>query len=62
MAKLPKSFAWCVGQRVARKNSNELGTIVEADAQKVKVKWDRGETSYFRLDKPGNVKLAEPPN
>jgi hypothetical protein len=62
MAKLSRSFAWRVGQRVARKNSDELGTIVEADAQKVKVKWDGGKTSYFRIDKLGNVKLAEPPN
>ena len=58
MAKAPK-LAWRVGQRVARKDSNELGTNVEADAQKVKVKWDRGKTSYFRLDKPGNVKLTK---
>jgi hypothetical protein len=51
---------WQVGQRVARKNSNELGVVVEVDRGVVKVKWDRGATSYYRLEAPGNVKLAEP--
>jgi hypothetical protein len=49
---------WRVGKRVARQNSDELGTIVAVDAEKVKVKWDRGRTSYYRPDKPGNVRLV----
>jgi hypothetical protein len=48
-----------VGQRVARKNSDELGTVVEVDGGTVKVKWDRGRTSYYRPAEPANVKLAE---
>jgi len=51
---------WRVGQRVARKDSDELGTVVEVDSGLVKVKWDRGRTSYYRPRKPGNVKIAEP--
>jgi hypothetical protein len=51
--------AWRVGQRVARKVSDELGVIVEVDRGVVKVKWDRGKTSYFRPEALGNVKLAD---
>jgi hypothetical protein len=51
---------WKVGQRVARKDSDELGVIVDVDHGVVKVKWDRG--CYYRPDARGNVKLAEPPN
>jgi hypothetical protein len=51
---------WKVGQRVARKDSDELGAVVEADRGVVKVKWDRGKTSYYRPGEPGNVKRAEP--
>jgi hypothetical protein len=50
---------WKVGQRVARKDSDELGTVVEVDRGVVKVKWDRGKTSYYHPGEPGNVKLAE---
>jgi hypothetical protein len=53
---------WKVGQRVARKNGNELGVVVDVDLAVMKVKWDRGKTSYYSPDMPGNVKLAEPPN
>jgi hypothetical protein len=50
------SEGWQVGQRVCREDTQELGTIVEADHQ-IKVKWDGGRTSYFDRDKPSNVKL-----
>ena len=33
--------AWQVGQRVSRKNHDELGTVVEVNGQ-VKVRWDGG--------------------
>jgi hypothetical protein len=49
-----------VGQRVSRKNSDELGLVVQVVRGVVKVKWDRGRTSYYRPDMPANVKLAEP--
>jgi hypothetical protein len=35
------------GQRVSRKDTEEHGTVVEADGH-VNVKWDGGRTSYFR--------------
>jgi hypothetical protein len=50
---------WQIGQRVSRKNTNELGFVVEVERGVVKVKWDRGRTSYYRPDMPANVKLAE---
>jgi hypothetical protein len=50
---------WKIGQRVARKDSDLLGTIVEVDRGVVKVKWDGGKTSYYLPSEPGNVKLAE---
>jgi hypothetical protein len=51
-----------VGQLVSRKNSDELGLVVDVDNHGVvKVKWDRGRTSYFRPGLPANVKLAESP-
>jgi hypothetical protein len=55
------STTWQVGRRVSRKNSDELGTIVEANGN-IKVKWDGGKTSYYRRGLPGNVKLADTPN
>jgi hypothetical protein len=50
---------WKPGQRVARKDSDELGTIAEIDRGVVKVKWDSGQTSYYHPGELGNVKLAE---
>jgi hypothetical protein len=47
-----------VGQRVARKEG-ELGTVVEIDqGGVVKVKWDRGRTSYYH-GVPANVRLVD---
>jgi hypothetical protein len=46
------------GQRVSRIDTEELGTVVEADGE-IKVKWDGGRTSYFRRDKPANVTPKE---
>jgi hypothetical protein len=51
---------WSVGQRVARKDSNELGTVVQTDG-KIKVKWDDGRTSYFIHGKRANVRIPGPP-
>jgi hypothetical protein len=50
---------WKVGQGVSRKNSDELGVVVDVDHGVVKVKWHRGRTSYCHPDMPANVKLAE---
>ncbi|MGE9008167.1 hypothetical protein ACO2JO_06270 [Leptospira interrogans] len=47
-----------VGQRVAREDSGEQGTIVEADGE-IKVKWDSGRTSYYRRKKPAKIELVE---
>jgi hypothetical protein len=48
--------SWRVGQRVSRKNTEEVGTVVENDGQ-IKVRWDGGRTSYFRHGETANVKL-----
>jgi len=48
---------WRAGQRVVREDSDEQGTIVEVDGE-IKVKWDRGRTSYYRRGVPANVRLA----
>jgi hypothetical protein len=37
------------------KHKDKHGTVVEADGS-VKVQWDDGATSYFRRNKPANVK------
>ena len=47
-----------VGQRVSRKDSDELGAIVEVDGE-IKVKWDSGRTSYYRRSVQANVQLIE---
>jgi hypothetical protein len=47
------------GERVRRKTNDDQGTVTEADGA-VKVKWDSGQTSYFRRNKPANVKSKEP--
>jgi hypothetical protein len=50
---------WRVGQRVSRKDTEELGTVVEIDGS-IKVKWDDGSTSYFRHGDPGSIQLKQP--
>lgn len=51
---------WRAGQRVSRKDSGELGVIIDAvdfDNDRIfKVKWDGGKTIYFFRDRPGNVR------
>lgn len=47
-----------VGQRVSRRDSDELGNVVSTTGH-VKVKWDCGATSYFRWGKHANVRLKE---
>jgi len=43
---------------VSRIDSEELGTVVEADGT-VKVKWDSGRTSYFGRHERANLRLTE---
>lgn len=47
---------WQVGMRVVRMRSEGLGTIV-AVGDPIKVKWDNGQTSYFRLGRQSDVRL-----
>jgi hypothetical protein len=47
---------WQIGQRVSRKSTDELGTVVEINGS-IKVRWDGGATSYFRHGAPGNIQL-----
>ena len=51
---------WRVGQRVSRRDSEELGTVTAING-KIKVKWDGGKTSYFRHGERGNIKLKRSP-
>ena len=48
--------SWRVGQRVRRKDSEELGTVVSSNGN-IKVKWDNGATSYFKRGQPAKVRL-----
>jgi hypothetical protein len=50
-----KFFSWLVGQRVSRKDADDLGTVIET-MPKLKVRWDRGQTSYFDRERPANVR------
>ena len=52
--------AWRVGQRVSRRDTHELGTVIENDGS-IKVKWDAGRTSYFRHSEAANIKLKVVP-
>ena len=54
----PKRSTWRVGQRVARKDTRECGTVTEIDG-KIKVKWDSGGTSYFRHGDRANVQIEK---
>jgi hypothetical protein len=44
-----------IGERVVSKDTAEGGTVVEANDREIKVKWDRGGTSYYRRGRAGNV-------
>lgn len=52
----PNRTTWPVGLRVSRKDTTELGTVVERNGG-VKVKWDGGRTSVFRRGQEANVQL-----
>ena len=60
-ANAPASRTLQLGQRVIRKDTTEGGTVVAADAKEIKVKWDRGKTSFYRRGAQGNVLHAPPP-
>jgi hypothetical protein len=47
---------WQIGMRVVRMRSEELGTVVEV-SDPLKVKWDNGQTSYFKRGRPSDVRL-----
>jgi hypothetical protein len=53
-----KFFSWLIGQRVARIDTDQKGTVVET-MPKLKVKWDHGQISYFLRDRPANIKKIE---
>jgi hypothetical protein len=48
--------SWRVGQRVSRKGTHELDTVVARNG-KIKVKWDGGATSCYRHGERANVQL-----
>jgi hypothetical protein len=49
---------WPVGLRVSRKDTDELGTVVEHDGH-IKVKWDGGETSSYRHGEEAKAQLVQ---
>ena len=49
---------WPVGLRVSRKDTDELGTVVDHDSQ-IKVKWDGGATSSYRHGDEAKVHLVQ---
>jgi uncharacterized cupin superfamily protein len=49
-----------VGQRVSRKDGRELGTVIKING-KIKVKWDSGQTSYYRHGDRANIRLGKLP-
>jgi len=51
-----KRHTWPVVLRVSRKDTQELGTVVEHDGE-VKMKWDGGKTSYYRHGQQANIGL-----
>ncbi len=54
--KLLDRAIWRVGVRVIRNDTEEFGTIVDADGE-IKVKWDGGRTSYYRRQAPTDIRL-----
>jgi hypothetical protein len=53
------SRSWRAGRRVSRSDKleqQEHGTIVAANGE-IKVKWDSGQTSYYRRKVPANIQL-----
>ena len=54
----PDRTDWQAGQRVVRKDSDELGTVVEIEKGQIKVLWEGGRTSYFRQGDESNLELA----
>ena len=49
---------WPVGLRVSRKDTNELGSVVEHDG-KIKVKWDSGKTSDYQHGEEASAQLVQ---
>ena len=46
--------------RVSRKDGRELGTVIKING-KIKVKWDSGQTSYYRHGDRANIRLGKLP-
>ena len=42
-----------VGQRISRRDSRELGTVVKTNG-KIEMNWDSGQTSYYRHGERAN--------
>lgn len=54
----PQKFGWQAGQRLLHKDAGEMGTIVEVGRQ-IKVRWDKGRTSYYPRNLPAYVQPTE---
>jgi hypothetical protein len=50
-------MSWQIGQRVCRKeDAEQVSTIIQNDGHDVKIKWDSGRTSYYRI---GEIPLSQ---
>lgn len=58
--KSPVSSTAQVGDRVMKELGNEGGTVIDDANSQIKVKWDKGSTSYFKRGAKGNIR--QPPN
>lgn len=47
-----------IGERVERETTDEAGTVVAADKNRIKVEWDSGGTSYFLRGSKGNIRRS----
>jgi hypothetical protein len=61
-AKPVTELRWRVGQYVCRENdATRRGVIAEVERAAVKVHWDDGAISYYRLDQGIPLTEAQPP-
>ena len=48
-----------VGERVVGPDTSHPGTVIEIAFSQVKIEWDRGVTSYFRVDRFGRLRQLD---
>lgn len=58
---IPTSTKWHTGQRVARDKPRAFGTVVGVDGR-MKVQWDNGAVSYYKLTESRNLQRLDEPS